>query len=86
MAGVLDRTGQVQLDLRIELGRAHLEPAEAAQLAPGSVVALEKMSGDPVDIYVDGQLVARGQLLVLNETFCVRVTELTARGALSAAA
>lgn len=86
MAGVSDRTGLVQLDLRIELGRAHLMRVDAEGLAAGSTLLLEEPANDPVDIYVNDRLVARGQLLVLNEKFCVRVTELTARVALPAAA
>jgi flagellar motor switch protein FliN/FliY len=86
MAGAKDRAGQVQLDLRIELGRAHLEPGEIAKLTSGSMVTLEKLSGDPVDVYVNDRLVARGQLLVLNDKFCVRITELAARESLPAAA
>jgi flagellar motor switch protein FliN/FliY len=40
------------------------------------VVALDKLAGDPVDVYVNGRLVARGEVLVLNDNFCVRVAEL----------
>ncbi len=72
--------------MRIELGRAHLRPEEAQELAAGSLVTLEQLAGDPVDIYVNQRLVARGQLQVLNETFCIRVTELIGREALPAAA
>ena len=42
----------------------------------GSVVALDKLAGDPVDIFVNGRLIARGEVLVLNDNFCVRVAEL----------
>jgi flagellar motor switch protein FliN/FliY len=40
------------------------------------VVPLDKLAGDPVDIYVNGRLIARGEVLVLNDNFCVRVAEL----------
>ena len=40
------------------------------------MVALDKLAGDPVDIYVNGRLIARGEVLVLNDNFCVRVAEL----------
>jgi flagellar motor switch protein FliN len=86
MAGVLNRTGQAEFDLRIELGRAYMEPSEVPKLCPGSMVPLDKLTGEPVDVYVNNRLVARGQLLVLNDHFCVRITELAARELLSAAA
>jgi flagellar motor switch protein FliN/FliY len=66
----------VELDLRIELGRTHLYLEDILQLRKGSVVPLDKLAGDPVDVFVNGRLVARGEVLVLNDNFCVRVAEL----------
>jgi len=66
----------VELDLRIELGRAELLIEEVMQLKEGSVVPLDKLAGDPVDILVNGRLMARGEVLVLNDNFCVRVAEI----------
>lgn len=66
----------VELDLKIELGRTHMYLEEVLKLRKGSVVPLDKLAGDPVDIYVNGRLIARGEVLVLNENFCVRVAEL----------
>lgn len=66
----------VELDLRIELGRTHMYLEDVLKLRRGSVVALDKLAGDPVDIYVNGRLVARGEVLVLNNNFSVRVAEL----------
>jgi flagellar motor switch protein FliN/FliY len=68
----------VELDLRIELGRTELLIEEVLQLREGSVVPLNKLAGDPVDILVIGRLVARGEVLVLNDNFCVRVAEIVA--------
>ncbi len=68
----------VELDLRIELGRTELLIEEVLQLKSGSVVPLDKLAGDPVDILVNGRLVARGEVLVLNDNFCVRVAEIVA--------
>lgn len=64
-----------ELDLQIELGRTRLEQATVDSLRSGSVVPLDKQAGHSMDVYVDGRLVARGELLVLNEKFCVRITE-----------
>lgn len=68
----------VELDLRIELGRTELLIDEVLQLKEGSVVPLNKLAGDPVDILVNGRLIARGEVLVLNDNFCVRVAEIVA--------
>ncbi|KAA1260310.1 Flagellar motor switch protein FliN [Rubripirellula obstinata] len=72
----IDLLGEVEMDLRVELGRTRMRLEEVLQLRGGSVVALDKLAGDPVDIFVNGRLVARGEVLVMNDNFCIRVTEL----------
>jgi flagellar motor switch protein FliN/FliY len=72
----LELLRDVELDLRIELGRTHLYLEDILQLRKGSVVPLDKLAGDPVDVFVNGRLIARGEVLVLNDNFCVRVAEL----------
>jgi flagellar motor switch protein FliN/FliY len=62
--------------LRIELGRTHLRPHETLELRKGAVVPLDRAAGDSVDIYADGRLAARGEVVVLNGNFAVRVVEL----------
>ncbi|HEY2760696.1 MAG TPA: flagellar motor switch protein FliN [Pirellulales bacterium] len=74
----LDLIRDVELDLRIELGRTHMHLEDVLKLSKGSVVTLDKLAGDPVDIFVNGRLIARGEVLILNENFCVRVAELVA--------
>jgi flagellar motor switch protein FliN len=74
----LDMLRDVQLDLKIELGRTHMHLDEVLRLKQGAVVTLDKLAGDPVDIYANGRLIARGEVLVLNDNFCVRVAELIA--------
>jgi len=74
----VDLMSDVQLDLNIELGRTHMHLEEMLRLKKGAVVPLDKMAGDPVDIYANGRLIARGEVLVLNDNFCVRVAELVA--------
>jgi flagellar motor switch protein FliN/FliY len=74
----LDLLRDVQLDLKIELGRTHMHLEEVLRLKQGAVVTLDKLAGDPVDIYANGRLIARGEVLVLNDNFCVRVAELIA--------
>jgi flagellar motor switch protein FliN/FliY len=68
----------VDLDVRIELGRTQMYLEDVLKLRRGAVVPLEKMAGDPVDIFVNGRLIARGEVLVMNDNFCVRVAELLA--------
>jgi flagellar motor switch protein FliN/FliY len=72
----LELLRDVELDLKIELGRTHMYLEEVLKLRKGSVVTLDKLAGDPVDIYVNGRLIAQGEVLVLNDNFCVRVAEL----------
>ena len=74
----LDLIRDVELDLKIELGRTHMYLEDVLRLRKGSVVPLDKLAGDPVDIYVNGRLIARGEVRVLNDNFCVRGAELIA--------
>jgi len=75
-ATTIGMLGDVDLDVRIELGRTQMLVEDVLKLTPDSVVELDKAAGDPVDIYVNGRHVARGEVLVLNENFCVRVSEI----------
>jgi flagellar motor switch protein FliN/FliY len=77
----MDLLRDVQLDLKIELGRTHMHLEDVLRLKQGAVVTLDKLAGDPVDIYANGRLIARGEVLVLNDNFCVRVAELIAEEA-----
>lgn len=69
----------VALDVKIELGRTEKSIEEVLQLTQGSVVELDRLAGDPVDILVNDRLVARGEVLVLNDNLCVRVSEILTR-------
>lgn len=72
----IDMLGDVELDVTIELGRTHMLIEDVLRLGDGSVVELDKLAGDPVDVYVNGRLVARGEVLVLNDNFCIRISEI----------
>ncbi|MEO1237480.1 MAG: flagellar motor switch protein FliN [Planctomycetota bacterium] len=74
----IDLLGDVDLDVSIELGRTEMLVEDVLRLQAGSVVELDKLAGDPVDVYVNGRLVARGEVLVLNDNFCIRVSEIVA--------
>jgi len=66
----------VEMHVKIELGRTHMYVEDVLKLGEGSVVELDRLAGDPVDVFVNGRLVARGEVLVLNDNFCVRVSEI----------
>jgi flagellar motor switch protein FliN/FliY len=68
----------VDLNVKIELGRARMLVEDVLKLSEGSVVELDKLAGDPVDVFVNDRLIARGEVLVLNDNFCVRVNEIVA--------
>ncbi len=65
----------VKLRVKIELGRTRMLVEDVLNLGEGSVVELDKLAGDPVDVYVNDRLVARGEVLVLNDNFCVRISD-----------
>lgn len=71
--GLLD---DVALHVKVELGRTQMYVEDVLRLNTSSVVELDKAAGDPVDIYVNDRHVARGEVLVLNENFCVRISEI----------
>ena len=72
----IDLLRDVNLEVKIELGRSRMLVEDVLKLIEGSVVELDKLAGDPVDVFVNERLVARGEVLVLNENFCVRVNEI----------
>lgn len=69
----------VDLNVRIQLGQTRMLVEDVLKLDAGSVVELDKLAGDPVDVYVNDRLVARGEVLVLNDNFCVRISDVLSR-------
>ncbi len=74
-AAGIDLLLDVSLQVTAELGRTELDIREILALGPGSVIELERLAGEPVDILVNGTLIARGEVVVVDEKFGVRVTE-----------
>jgi len=72
----LHRMMDVPLSLTVELGSTELPLAEVLRLDSGSVVSLDRLPGEPIDLLVNGQLFARGEVVVINDTFGYRITEL----------
>ncbi len=72
----IDRLMDVPLRVSVELGRTRMTLRQALDLQPGSVVELDRLAGDPVDVYVNEKLFAHGEVVVVADKFAVRVTEL----------
>src|SRR5688572_23840367 len=71
----LDVILDVPVTLSLEVGRTRLPIRSLLQLNQGSVVELERAAGDPLDVFVNGTLVAHGQVVVVNEKFGIRLTD-----------
>ncbi len=66
----------VQMSLTVELGRTKMFIKEILGLGEGSIIELDKLAGEPVDLLVNGKLVAKGEVVVIDENFGVRVTDI----------
>jgi flagellar motor switch protein FliN/FliY len=71
----LRRLSAVPVDLSVEIGRAHMSVGETLELREGSVVTLDRMAGEPVDLLVNGKPIARGEVVVIDEQFGLRLTQ-----------
>jgi flagellar motor switch protein FliN/FliY len=72
----IDLLLDVKMPVAIELGRTELPISELLSMGPGSVVELDKLAGEPVDLLVNGKVIARGEVVVVDENFGVRITML----------
>jgi len=72
----LDLLGDMELDVRIDLGRAYVQRDDLLRVGQGAIVPLDKTTEEPIDIFAGGRLVARGEPLVLDGNLCVRVKEM----------
>jgi len=75
----LDLLLDIPLDLTVELGATRLPLRELLALAAGSVVELGRLANEPLDVLVNGRLVARGEAVMVNEKFGVRLTDIVSR-------
>ena len=66
----------VTITVTVELGRARLSIKEILSLGEGSIIELQKLAGEPVDLLVNGKLIAKGEVVVIDENFGVRVTDI----------
>ena len=72
----MDMLRDVDLEVSVELGRIEMSLGRVLQLAKGSVIELDKLAGEPVDIIVNGQRIAQGEVVVIDEHFGVRISNL----------
>jgi flagellar motor switch protein FliN/FliY len=72
----IDRVLDVPLQLTAELGRTRITIKSLLQLSPGSVVELDGLAGEPMDIFINGYLIAQGEVVVVNEKFGIRLTDI----------
>lgn len=66
----------VPLEVTVELGRTSKSISEILEFAPGTIIELDKIAGEPIDILVNGKFVAKGEVVVIEESFGIRVTEI----------
>ena len=74
----LQRLSNVPVELAVEIGRTRMTIGEALGLGPGSIVTVDRLAGEPVDLLVNGKPIARGEVVVIDEEFGLRVTEVLA--------
>ena len=77
--GNIDLIVDIPVRVTVELGRTRKTIGEVLALGPGSVIELNKMAGEPVDVLVNGKLIARGEVVVIDESFGIRVTEVVSK-------
>ena len=74
----LGRLQNVPVELAVEIGRTRMTIGEALALGPGSVVTVGRLAGDPVDLLVNGRVIARGEVVAIDEELGLRITEIAA--------
>lgn len=72
----MDRLLDIPLEATVELGRTRMLIRDVLELAAGSIVELERVAGEPVDLLVNGRLVAKGEVVVIDDNFGIRITEI----------
>jgi len=73
----LGRLARVPVELAVEIGRTSMTLGDALALGPGSIITLDRLAGDPVDLLVNGRRIALGEVVVIDEEFGLRITEIT---------
>ena len=72
----LGRVQQVKVPVKVVLGQTELSLSEISSLGVGSIIALESIAGDPVDLVAAGETIAKGEVVVIDENFGIRLTKI----------
>jgi flagellar motor switch protein FliN/FliY len=72
----MDLVYNIPLQVTVELGKTKKEISEILEFSAGTIVVLDKIAGDPVEIVVNGKLIARGEVVVIDENYGVRITDI----------
>ncbi len=72
----LSRLSEIPMELSVEIGRTHMTVGETLDLSVGSVVTLERLAGEAADLLVNGSAIARGEVVVIDEQYGLRITEI----------
>ena len=80
----IDLIMDVPLGVTVELGRTHKSIKDILEFAPGTIIELNKLAGEPIDVLVNGKIVARGEVVVIDENFGIRITEIIKDGTIIA--
>ena len=78
--GGLDMLHDVEMEVSAELGRTKMSVRELLSLSPGAIVELDRAAGSPADLLVNGRLIAKGEVVVIDENFGIRITEIVSPG------
>lgn len=75
--GSMERIMDVPLNVVVELGRTHKTIKEILELGQGSIIELDKLAGEPVDLLVNGKLIAGGEVIIIDDVYGIRITTLS---------
>jgi len=75
----LDHLNDIMVELRVELGRTMKSLANVAGIGEGTIIEIDKLAGEPVDLLAAGEIIAKGEVVVIDENFGIRVTEIVGK-------
>jgi flagellar motor switch protein FliN/FliY len=76
VAGKLGRISNVEMALTVEIGRTRMSVRDVLAVEPGAVIELDRSAGSPADILLNGRMIARGEIVVVDQDYAVRVTQI----------
>jgi flagellar motor switch protein FliN/FliY len=76
VAGKLGRINNVEMALTVEIGRTRMSVRDVLALEPGAVVELDRSAGAPADVLLNGRLIAHGEIVVIDQDYAVRITQI----------